>query len=133
MPTTLSTAAIHEKRGLYREPNVERAVAETNLTTGSTTAYTIFQTHRHAVARATIHASAIGTNSTLTVTVLTGPSTAAVTANVQTSSGLAAVTVASTDAVQYVFGGLNRYTRVQVSEAGGSTESTGVFVDLELE
>jgi hypothetical protein len=78
-----------------------------------------------------MHAKAIGAATTVSVALLTGPDSTSISQTCLTSSGAAAVTLASTVPVRRTFVGLDRYSALVIGCAG-TNASTGFYADVEL-
>lgn len=131
MPTTLSTGIRQVPDGRSYIPVVRRLVDTAAFATG-TTSLVIFDTNRAAAMRLHVDVSAIGADSTLTVTVQTGATTGLVNETVDSSSGGDQLAISATGVTVKTFAGLNRYSSLRVAETGGSAATTGLAIDAEL-
>jgi hypothetical protein len=131
MPTSDSTRALHLDDGARYKPKIVRSFATVALTSAVETTSASFETHRYQAARVTMHAKAIGAATTVSVALLTGPDSTSISQTCLTSSGAAAVTLASTVPVRRTFVGLDRYSALVIGCAG-TNASTGFYADVEL-
>ena len=130
MPTTASTQQSFDADGIPYQPCIERLLSLTAFTSGSSQLSSAIDTKRFSTMRLTAHLTAINANSTLTLKVWTGPTTSPAQAVVN-SAGSSTV-VLTTGVTTRVYSGLDRYTQIELEEAGASGASTGIFLDGEF-
>ena len=135
MATTLSTRTVRTAQGRLYYPAIVRAISLSTVSSGSTNTSAVIETLGQAVARCRIACPGLAAGSTLTVTVESGAVSSDVAAGngqiVNVTSGALTFTHASTVGTYWTVTGLNRFTRIKASEAGGST-SANLSIDAEL-
>lgn len=132
MATSETTGIYYPTTGGQFKKHLKRGISSVSFTTGVTLSSDVFETFGFCQARVTCTFTDLDTNSTYTLKCLTGPTTAAVSQALATSTGGTAVTINTTGTVRHVYAGLDKYTKVTLLEVGGSTLSTGVDVDVEF-